>query len=454
MFVGRSKELQDLNNYYENDRNGILILYGQPGIGKKTLLKHFLEGKEYYYYKAVSCSFLQQRDYLSKYLTGIGFSFSGLPDYKEILSSMGNGSIDKRIVVIDEFHNICKNTPEFLQEIEAQLKEEENSLFFILVSSQVSWVEELRELQKAVPEALEKRFYKMKELKYQDLITYFDGFTKEESLRAYSILGGIPGLWKYFNKNCSLKENMVEVVLKEGQPLFSLGQQLVAEELRETAVYNTILSCLAEGNEKLNELFHVTGFSRAKISVYLKNLMQPGLVEKAASMETKGREFTKKGIYRINHSYVQFYYRYLFGKESIIRQMGREAFFEKMMSDFPSFIGESFRLVCLEFIEKENDLGRLPGNFTYQGQWIGKKGNIDFIFEDIEEGEILAGMCSPKGEAMTMEEYQCFLECEKQSGINADLIILFSCYGFDNYLRDTAKKNPRLALVSLEQMSF
>ena len=457
MFVGRSKELQELNNIYLKDENQVLILYGQWGIGKTTLLKKFLENKEYYFYKAVSCSQAKQRDCLARYLTTMGFSFSDLPEYKEIFSKLREQKEKKRILVIDQVHNLCKNDPEFLEIMNSVLMENsrDNDLLIILVSSSISWAENLRQTWKETGDNKQIIFYKIEELKYRDFKEYFSELSLEESIGVYGILGGIPGLWKYFCKDLSLKENVIQNILKKRSPMSRLGEQLVAEELRETSVYNTILVCLAEGKEKLNDIFHGTGFSRAKISVYLKNLMQLDLVEKVVSLDTDGREFTKKGVYRIRNSYVHFYYRFLFGKESLLYWQGEEAFYEKEILPYlNSFMKESFRQVCLDFIEKENLLGRLPGNFVYQGYWYGKKGSIDFIYEDSEEGEILAGICRLNKENLSMEEYQCFLECEKQSDIKVDFVIVFSMGGFDNYLREAAKKNPRLALISMGKMGL
>ena len=47
-----------------------------------------------------------------------------------------------------------------------------------------------------------------------------------------------------------------------------------------------------------------------KETVYLKNLMQLEIVEKVFSVDTEGRDNTKKGIYQIRHPYVHFYYTF------------------------------------------------------------------------------------------------------------------------------------------------
>ena len=140
------------------------------------------------------------------------------------------------------------------------------------------------------------------------MMEYFSGFSMEQCIEAYAVLGGIPGLWNHFSDKLSIKENICRNILDSKAFLFGEGQRMVEEELRETGVYNTILSSIAAGNHKLNDLYLHTEFSRAKISVYLKNLMELELVEKIFSYDTEGKANTQKGIYRISNHFVHFYF--------------------------------------------------------------------------------------------------------------------------------------------------
>ena len=63
--------------------------------------------------------------------------------------------------------------------------------------------------------------------------------------------------------------NIIRKIIRKNGPLHEVGIELVSEELRETGVYNTILTALSEGKHKLNELYEHTEFSRAKIEVFL-----------------------------------------------------------------------------------------------------------------------------------------------------------------------------------------
>ena len=456
MFTGREKELQYLNDYYRKPGTQILVVYGQKGIGKTALLEQFVEDKDCLYYEAIPCSTRQQRVFMANYLEDMGISMPQYPEFEELFSAIEESKESKKILVIDEFQNMCKTDNEFFEALYKYINgvDKKKDMFIILCSSSIGWVENSMDSKVGNLSHMLSGFYKIKELKYQDFIAHFPMFSKEDSIGAFSILGGIPGLWQYFNDEFTLRENIESFILQSNERLFDYGQQYVAEELRETAVYNTLLGALAEGKRKLNDLYHHTGFSRAKISVYLKNLIQLEIVEKVCSTDTQGHDNTQKGIYQIKHPYVHFYYRYLFPNQTKIMFWETDEFYDQFIAPtFKEFVSGCFKRVCQEFLEKENLQGRLPDNYVNKGQWVGKKGNIDFIFQD-EEEEFLAGICNWEKEMMMYEDYSLFMECQEDAKIEAEFVILFSIGKFDNRLREEAKRNGKLALISLEQIHF
>ena len=50
MFIGRSKELENLNQLYASDRFEFAVIYGRRRVGKSTLIKKFCESKNFIYY--------------------------------------------------------------------------------------------------------------------------------------------------------------------------------------------------------------------------------------------------------------------------------------------------------------------------------------------------------------------------------------------------------------------
>jgi hypothetical protein len=226
---------------------------------------------------------------------------------------------------------------------------------------------------------------------------------------------------------------------------------LLTEQLREPGVYNTIMASIAAGNYKLNDLYLHTGFSRAKISVYLKNLIELELVEKVFSYDTAGKENTQKGIYRISHPVVEFYYTYMYPHMSDLHVLSVGEFYNRyIMPDFRSYVSRYFKQICRQHLMKLNERNRLPISLVSVGEWIGKSGNLDIVAQD-EEGHTLIGLCNWK-KPMTYEDYENLLACAKQAKINADYIYMYTAFQFDEKLTLEAKFRTNLKLVQLTDL--
>ena len=274
----------------------------------------------------------------------------------------------------------------------------------------------------------------------------------EQCVEAYAILGGVPGLWKHFSDKISIKENICQHILNPMGLLFHEGQRLVEEELRETAVYNTILASVAAGNHKLNDLYLHTEFSRAKISVYLKNLMELELVEKVFSYDTEGKANTQKGIYRISNHFVHFYFTYLYPNLSSLESMPAELFFDKYIAPtLKRYVAEYFKKVCKQQVEKWNKWRKLPVMIDRMGEWVGKLGTIDIIAQS-KEGKTIISICNWDNPMMRYDDYEWLLFCAQKAKIQADYVYLFSVRRFDEKLDLEAKVKQNLKLISLDEM--
>ena len=142
MFTGREKELQYLNDYYMKPGTQILVVYGQKGIGKTTLLEQFVEDKDCLYYEAISCSTRQQRVFMASHLEDMGISMPQYPEFEELFSVIEESEDNKKILVIDEFQNMCKTDNEFFEALYEYInREDKKDMFIILCSSSIGWVE-------------------------------------------------------------------------------------------------------------------------------------------------------------------------------------------------------------------------------------------------------------------------------------------------------------------------
>lgn len=443
--LGRSAQLKYLTQFYEKQGSHLIVLYGKKGVGKTALLKKFCEGKPYWYYEARPCSEREQA-----YQWGRELDLSAeYPEYDKIMKLIAAGNTEKKVIVVDEFQYLIKGGREFMTSLVRLLHGDfgGSPALVVLSSSSIGWVEN-NMVTKIGPAALEiSGFLKIKELEFAELFTYFKRYTMQECVETYAVLGGLPGLWQCFSEEKSVRENICGQILAPSGAFRNYVKEVVTEELRETGVYYTILAALAAGREKLNDLYLHTGFSRAKISVYLKNLIELEIVEKAFSLDSDGRENTKKGIYRISSPLIHFYFRYLYPNQSSMWRMEPEEFYEFYVApDYARFASLCFPSVCAQYLELLNQSGALKHHYTRSGEWIGKEGTIDYAALDESGRGLLAG-CEYLEPVFPYGKYEKLLETGGQAKLEASEIYLFAEKGFDARLAEEAKKDEKVHLI-------
>ncbi len=451
MLSGRTSELQYLNDYYDKEGSQILVVYGQKHIGKTTLVKEFAKDRQSHYYLAKSCSEREQTYQWAMQLKKDGMPEDSFPGFFDIFSAVCADGGGKRVIVIDEFQNIVKVSEEFMKELIRFLhsRDQKNGVMVLLCSSSIGWIENsmITKIGEAAYEL--SGLLKIRELSFADLVHRFPDFRIEECVEAYAILGGIPGLWNQFDDKLTIQQNICRRILNTDSFLFEEGERMVAEQLRETSVYNTILATIAAGNHKLNDIYLHTEFSRAKISVYLKNLMELELVEKVFSYDTAGKENVQKGIYRIIHPFVDFYFTYMYPNMSALHTLSVGEFYNLYIyPNFKKFVSGCFKKVCRQHLEALNMRGRLPHFFENCGEWVGKDGTIDIITQD-ENGKTLIALCNWEKPMMTYADYEWILSCAQKARIHVDYIYLYTASRFDEKLDLEAKVKKNLKLVQI-----
>lgn len=453
MLLGRASELNYLNNYYNREGSQILIVYGQKYIGKTTIVKEFMQDKPNYYYLARACSEREQTYQWGSQLTSDGYPTDPFPSFHDILAKIAHRSTGKTVIVIDEFQHIVKVSDRFMKDLITFVHSQWNlnDVMVLLCSSSIGWIENsmITRIGEAAYEL--SGFLKIREMPFENIVERFPNFRVEECVEAYAILGGIPGLWNQFDDRLTIQQNICRNILDANSFLFEEGERLLTEQLREPSVYNTIMASIASGKYKLNNLYLHTEFSRAKISVYLKNLIELELVEKVFSYDTAGKENVQKGIYRISHPFVDFYYTYMYPHLSDLQTLSVGEFYNRFVAaDFRKYVTGYFKRVCRQHLAKLNDRGRLPIELDTIGEWIGKNGSLDIIAQD-QEGHTLIGLCNWE-KPMTYEDYENLLACAKKARIHADYIYMYTAFRYDERLNLEAKMKTNLKLVQITDL--
>lgn len=454
MIIGRNSEIKQLSTYYDRDKSQILVLYGEKYVGKTSLIKEFMVDKPGFYYCAFPAAEREQKYRFGLWLASLGVRTLKYPEFSEVFGALGKNHSQKKVIVFDEFQHIIKTCPTFMDELISFIHNSWNNQEYLVIlsSSSIGFIE--NSMVSRIGEAAFELsgFIKLKQLTFSNLKEYFSLYTNEDCAYVWSILGGLPGLWNMFDPKLSLKENIIRKIISDNGPLHDVGTNLVTDELRETGVYNAILSALSEGKHKLNDLYDHTEFSRAKISVYIKNLMELELVNKVFSVDTEGRDYAQKGIYSITNHFVDFTYTFLYRNLSLLNIYSPDEFYKTIIHPaLKSYAQRYFPEICLEYMQRLNEKNKLHIKADSFGTWVGKPGTIDIVCYN-EEGNASLGVCNFDKPMFTYEDYEWLMFCADKAQLPTDEIYVFSSSRFDEKLTLEGKISSNLNLVLLDRM--
>ena len=450
----KNSDLKRLQEEYDKSGNGLVILYGRTGCQKEKLIREFVSDKKYFYYRCRQASAAEQCKMMGQEISR-AFDVKLIKNtYDEYFNKVKSGGPDKLVIVIDEAQYALKKDEEL---IESLIKLRNKRLYpgpvlIVLCSSSIVWVEQ--DVEECFGSDAKKidSYIKLADLNFLEVVRHFDDMQVRDIIRIYGVLGGVPDYLDKWDINSTFKENICRLVLSEDGALFDEAQRVISNELRELSVYNTILATIARGQNKLNDLFHETGFSRAKISVYMKNLNHFDIVEKLVSFETGGWENAKKGVYQIKNTFVNFWFKFVYSHESKLYSMNSEDFYDTYIAlELETYLNRYFRNVCMEYLSLLNQMGRLPVKVNKMGTWIGKNGHIDIVAQSSARERIVA-VCNWENAALTVDMVQEMFLAMKQAKIQAEHYYLFSAKAFAPALVALAKEDRRFELIDMNEL--
>ena len=434
MFIGREAELKFLNDKYETEGGQLL----KENIPARNYIIEFADWE-----KAIH-------------------AILDLP--------YGN---KKKLLVIDEFPYMCKGNrsiPSILQNLwDAELRN--TNVMIILCGSAMSFIEKELLAEKNPLYGRATGIYKMKEMGFYDAIKFFPDYSERDKVIAYSILGGIPHYLRQWNPKWSIAENIKRNILTKGCILYSEVEFLLHQELRETPVYNSIIEAVALGNTTLNNISRKSLVEdTSKTSVYLKNLIELGIVEREFSVDARVKEQANgnRGTYKLTDNFFRFWYAFGFANYSQLEDGDVDGVYEYVVEPaLHEFASVTFEDVCREFVREMQKKNMLPFRYSKMGRWTGKttlrdkntkngfrtaETEIDLLCIDQKEENYMVGECKFKKEPFTYTEYLNTLSKLNPLKEKAQFYYaLFSENGFDEKIISDAKKN-RTFIFTLQQI--
>ena len=462
MFIGRKDELNFLEEKYHSGHGELIVIYGRRRVGKTETIKKFCEGKNHVFYTCVECPDEQQLKGISNRLLQTGMPaenyIKSFPDWEQAIGSIteipGN---EKKILVIDEFPYMVRanrSIPSLLQKLWDENLSNQN-IMIILCGSAMSFIEKEILEEKNPLYGRATGILKMKEMDFYEAVQFVPNYTAEEKIITYAVLGGIPHYLKQFDDKKSLQENILKNILTRGSILYSEVDFLLRQELRETGIYNIIIEAVALGNTKLNDIFQKTQIEKTKLSVYLKNLMELGIIYREFSMDdhVKEQANVQRGIYKVADNFFRFWYAFVFPNVSELESGDAEGIFRHVvkpeLNNYTSYIFED---VCKAFLRCKNRKEELPFYFSKIGRWWNKTDELDIMAVDRFKKNYILGECKYKNQPFAISDFRNMQK--KVTWMKEDVNIYYWIFSKSGYTEEVRKilKEENIRIVELGEI--
>lgn len=466
MFTGRTRELEKMETLYQRGRFECIILYGRRRVGKTTLINEFIKDKPAIYYMAVEGT---KKENLAGFSRAIfnsrrKDSIAGgveFPDFESLLKYIDElaRSGERHILAIDEFPYLASSYPTISSLLQSHIDQcwKDSRLYLILCGSSMSFMEEQVLGYKSPLYGRRTAQFKLHPFTFFEAAAMLDSFSLEERAILYGVTGGIPEYISRIQPGADMDTAITSLFFEESGRLFEEPSNLLKQELREPASYHSILSAVAGGASRMNEIATKTGLETGGCSNQLASLIALEIVKKERPITEN--ESSRKTLYRLADSMFLFWYRFVRPNISAISagagQMVYQHIVKPQMNDF---MGTVFETICLQYLYLPQVYKGLPFPLGNAGRWWGnnpeKRRQEEIDIMAVQGQSALFCECKWRQNPIGADVAEMLVERGQLFRFESRYFIVFSKTGFQEDAVLYKETRPHLQLVSFEDMAI
>ena len=422
MFVGREKELADLNKLYETEQFQMPVIYGRRRVGKSTLIQKFIEGKKAVMFTAIESTIERNLELFSKsiYKTFLPTmtKMPPFPSFEAAFDFLTEYVKEERcVVVMDEYPYLAASDKSISSRLQSYIDGDwkESKMYLILCGSSLSFME-TQVLGYQSP-LYGRRTAQIKLLPFDYLTSamFVPNYSEEDKALVYGVTGGIPKYLELFQQDVSVYENIVRLFFHSSGYLYEEPGNLLKQELRDVSTYNAIIEALASGATKVNEIVTKIHSDTATVSYCLKSLISIGIIEKCTAITDE--ENKKKTSYVICDNMFHFWYRFVpNGIDLILMQHGEMYFQEAVVPQLSDYMGRIFEEMCRHYLMRISTEGKTDFIIMKIGRWWGtnpklkQEEEIDIVGINPIAKRALLGECKYQNQGIHLEVAKKLIE--------------------------------------------
>ena len=468
MFVGREEELAVLENLCERDGFQMAVVYGRRRVGKTALLERLARGRRTLFFTArIQSSKANLRDFSQKVAECFELpqdmpAFETWAQALSFIAKKETASPNPLLLVFDEFPYAASTEQALPSTLQVVIDHElaKTSMTMVLCGSNEGFMESKVLGRKSPLYGRRNAQIRLQPFDYLDAAKMLPRLAPQEAILHYASFGGTPYYLAQVDTDQSYEQNVERLFFSMYGLLYEEPLMLLRQELREPALYNSVLAAVGAGKTKPKQIAEYAGLEQASIAKYLKTLEGLGLIERIVPFG-ESAERSRKGIYRVKDPFFAYWYRFVAPNVGAIESGAGTAAARAALPDeaLATYTGAQFETVCLQWLLRQNREGKLPFLASAFGKWWGtdpvahEQVDIDVVAADKAGGEAVFGECKWRN---SFDETQALAQLEHRAslvkGCTGRHFILFSKEATGAGTQSKAKARDDVRLVCADDL--
>ncbi len=456
-FIGRTKEQEKLLAQLSSPIQNAALLYGRRRVGKSELILHTMRqasDARTIYYECRQTTTENNTKNLSEVIAEAfdmpPLAFSDIEAALRFVFDRATG--EKIVLAIDEYpylRDVVKGMDSILQVLLDEYRDRSH-LSLILCGSYVEVMKSLLERDNPLYGRIDLKI-NLQPMDYYESAQFYPERSCEDKVRLFSVFGGIPYYNRLIDKNASVRENLIHLILEPNARLEDEVPSHLLSEISKIGNAHEIFSALADGHARYRDILsqsHVS--SGATLVNVLNRLIGMQLVQRRSPINDPNNK--KRTSYVICDGLSKFYYRYVFRYLSQRSVLDPEVYYDRYVNDDfeTQFVPRAFEEVCRQYLVRQNHMGNseppfdLIGTYSYDDPVTRTNGEFDVVTKDplgysFYEAKFRT---TPITQRMIEDE----IEQVQRAGLTCHRYGFFSRSGFE------AQADERTALIGLEEL--
>ena len=431
--IGRESELRSLIDRYESGRFEMVPVFGRRRVGKTTLLKEFIKGRNGVYFSATRGTLETNIAKLASKILGTSSPVRMSAD--ELFLEIRRRSAEERyVLIIDEYPNLVRRNDHFTDVLQEFIDDAENDskLFLILCGSSMSIMR--HQVLSSQSPIYGRRTGQLEILPMDiwDSKRMLPGFVDEDVLRIYGMVGGIPLYLKMFDSGYSVEENVRRLFFEESSFFRSEHEFVLMEEFDNPFTYYTVLEALASGCTRVSDIAAYCSLDDSTVHKHLASLQATSFVERVAPVDNPDG---KNVLYRISDRFLRFQFGRVLPVVDYYDPDDPGRIIGQIMKGLETDMGAVFEEVCGQHLKRLHK-GKL-------GRWWGpdpvnrRQEEIDLVLTRVEDGRRIGWFaeCKYRSEPAGMDVLETLRHrAALVKGFDESRFVIYSKGGFTGNL--------------------